>query len=189
VFPWELHLDSAQSPKHDGPHRPGTPVRQRRNSIALCGADRLLPGNEEPALGAHLVTPRLAFAHHGIYVGSGRVVHYGALARRLRRAPVEEVPLAIFAHGHALYVRPPIRPRFDCQEVIRRARSRLGEDRYDLLRNNCEHLCEWCVHGVSRSLQIERVLKFPVLCARTIRAAYALICNRSEIFRHSPGVT
>jgi hypothetical protein len=163
VFPWELHLDSAQSPKHDGPHRPGTPVRQRRNSIALCGADRLLPGNEEPALGAHLVTPRLAFAHHGIYVGSGRVVHYGALARRLRRAPVEEVPLAIFAHGHALYVRPPIRPRFDCQEVIRRARSRLGEDRYDLYATTAST----CASGV---------------CMASLAVSRSSVCSSSRYF-------
>jgi Lecithin retinol acyltransferase len=27
-------------------------------------------------------------------------------------------------------------------EVMRRARSRLGEDRYRLLSNNCEHFCE-----------------------------------------------
>jgi hypothetical protein len=147
----------------------------RRNSIGLGRGDRLLSGNEEPALGAHLITPRLAFAHHGIYVGGGHVVHYGALARQFRRVPVEEVSLAFFARGHALYVRPHAAARFDCQEVIRRARSRLGENRYALLRNNCEHLCEWCVHGVSRSLQVERVLKFPRALTRTIRAVVDLI--------------
>jgi Lecithin retinol acyltransferase len=41
--------------------------------------DRLLTHNEEPALGSHLVTPRFGFAHHGIYVGGGKVVHYGAI--------------------------------------------------------------------------------------------------------------
>jgi hypothetical protein len=163
-------------------------VRQRGNSIAIDRADRLLSGNEEPALGAHLVTPRLAFAHHGIYVGDGNVVHYGALARQFRRAPVEEVSLAFFAHGKALYMRPHPAPRFDCQEVIGRARSRLGENSYGLLCNNCEHLCEWCVQGVSRSLQVERVLSFPAAFVRSIREAYALICNRIEVFRHSLGV-
>jgi hypothetical protein len=45
--------------------------------------------------------------------------------------------------------------------VICRARSRLGEDRYHLLDNNCEHLVEWCLHGVARSFQVESALEFP----------------------------
>jgi hypothetical protein len=183
VFPSRLfHLRSARLHL-----RCGLPnlVRPRHNSIALGRGDRFLPGDQEPTLGAHLVTPRIAFAHHGIYVGAGNVVHYGALARQFRRAPVEEVSLAFFAHGHPLYVRPHTAPRFDCRQVIERARSRLGENRYSLLRNNCEHFCEWCVHDVSRSLQVERVLQFPMAFARRIQGAYALICKRGRIFRHS----
>jgi hypothetical protein len=102
-------------------------------------------------------------------------VHYGALARQFRRAPVEEVSLAFFAHGHTVFVRPHTAPRFDCHEVIRRARSRLAENRYGLLRNNCEHFCEWCVQGVSRSLQVERALKFPRAVRRTIHATLAVL--------------
>lgn len=189
MFPWRrFHLRSAPSHLRRARRKFGIPVRQRRNSTALGRDDRFLSGGEEPALGAHLVTPRLAFAHHGIYVGGGNVVHYGALACRFRRAPVEEVSLAFFAHGHALFVRAHTASRFDCQEVTERARSRLGENRYSLLGNNCEHFCEWCVHGISRSLQVERVLKFPVAFSRRVRAAYSLICKRGEIMRHSLGV-
>jgi len=183
-----LYLRSARSHRRGGPHYAGSPVRQRRNSIALGRSDRLLSGTEEPALGAHLVTPRLAFAHHGIYVGGGHIVHYGALARQFRRAAVEEVSLALFAHGHAVFVRPHAAPRFDCHEVIRRARSRLGENRYGLLRNNCEHFCEWCVQGVSRSLQVERALTFPHAVRRTIRAILALLhLNSTRAFGDSSG--
>jgi ribosomal protein L37E len=39
--------------------------------------------------------------------------------------------------------------------VVHRARSRLGEDSYHVLRNNCEHFCEWCASGQHRSYQIE----------------------------------
>jgi hypothetical protein len=59
--------------------------------------------------------------------------------------------------------------------VMRRARSRLGENRYGLLRNNCEHFCEWCVQGVPRSLQVERALKFPRAIRGTLRATLALL--------------
>jgi hypothetical protein len=31
----------------------------------------------------------------------------------------------------------------------------VGEDRYRLLTNNCEHFCEWCLHGTARSFQVE----------------------------------
>ena len=170
---------SALLPRQRGPNNACIPVRQTRNSIALCRSDRLLPGNEEPALGAHLVTPRFAFAHHGIYVGGGNVVHYGALTHQFRRAPVAEISLAFFAHGHAVFVRPHVAPRFECAEVIRRARARLGENSYDLLYNNCEHFCEWCVQGVSRSYQVERVLQFPGTLARATRTVLARTLGRS----------
>jgi hypothetical protein len=42
--------------------------------------------------------------------------------------------------------------------VVHRARSRLGEDRYHVLRNNCEHFCEWCVRGQHRSYQVEALV-------------------------------
>jgi hypothetical protein len=32
---------------------------------------------------------------------------------------------------------------------------RLGEDRYSVLTNNCEHFCEWCVRGEHRSYQVD----------------------------------
>jgi hypothetical protein len=42
---------------------------------------------------------------------------------------------------------------------VLRARSRLGERRYDLLNNNCEHFCNWCLLGESRSQQIESLTR------------------------------
>ena len=117
-------------------------------------------------MGSHLVTPRLGYTHHGIYVGGDRVVQYGALAHQLNRQPVEEVSLARFAHGRPVRVRFHESLLFDASEVIQRARSRIGEDSYSLLRNNCEHLCEWCLYGVSRSYQVERALALPRVLAR-----------------------
>jgi hypothetical protein len=78
---------------------------------------------------------------------------------------VEEVSLASFAQGHAVWVRAG-QPRFDGCEVARRARSRLGEDRYRIFRNNCEHFSEWCLRGVPRSYQVERLLALPRRLAR-----------------------
>ena len=38
----------------------------------------------EPPLGAHLVTPRHGYAHHGIYVGDGRFLHAPSRGKDVR---------------------------------------------------------------------------------------------------------
>src|SRR5215475_7986527 len=86
-----------------------------RSGAGIRSSDRRLAANEEPPLGAHLITPRFAYAHHGIYVGGEAVVHYAAFASHWRRGPVEEVSLARFAHGHAVWVRPAGRGALHCK--------------------------------------------------------------------------
>jgi len=115
-------------------------------------------------IGAHLTSPRRGYTHHGIYVGAGRVVHYAGLhgarvAEALRYGPVEEVTVEEFAQGFAVDWSFEPGARFCGETVVARARSRLGENRYKLLTNNCEHFTTWCIHGVHRSAQVERVLR------------------------------
>jgi hypothetical protein len=135
--------------------------------------DRLLAHNEEPPLGSHLVTPRLGFAHHGIYVGNGKVVHYGGLGHRLLRGPVEEVSFAHFMRGRRAWVRTHELVHFGHTEVIRRARSRVGENCYRVFSNNCEHFCEWCLQGEHRSYQVESLFAAPRIGLRAIRSLLA----------------
>lgn len=112
-------------------------------------------------IGAHLVTQRRGYEHHGIYVGNGRVVHYAGFASSAHRGPVEEVELTRFAAGHALTIRLTPSARYVGDEAVCRARSRLGENRYRLLTNNCEHFCAWCLLGESRSEQVHCCLTHP----------------------------
>jgi hypothetical protein len=125
-----------------------------------CRAERRLADSEEPPLGAHLVTPRFGFLHHGIYVGDGRVMHCGAVSRLLPGGPVEEVSLWYFSRGRPVVVRGEEPTRFTAAVVVERARSRAGEDRYRLFTNNCEHFCEWCLRGRHRSYQVERLIRW-----------------------------
>jgi hypothetical protein len=125
--------------------------------VELQHQDKLLVRAEEPQPGSHLISPRRGYVHHGIYVGDGKIVHYAGLARGQFRGQIEEVSLAQFAYGRGVWTRSSDMPEFVPQEVIRRARSRVGEDRYRILRNNCEHFCEWCLRGESRSFQVERL--------------------------------
>jgi hypothetical protein len=122
---------------------------------------RPLPPDAEPPVGAHLVTPWRGFAHHGIYVGNGRVVHYNSTVYQFRRRPIEETSMQEFREGRPLFLVDHAETVYETNEVLRRARSRLGEDRYHLLNNNCEHLVEWCLHGVERSFQVESAIEFP----------------------------
>jgi hypothetical protein len=120
------------------------------------------PG-EQPFLGAHLITKRHGYSHHGIYVGAGRVVHYAGLSGGLWHCgPVEEVSLSRFGGGSAIGTVEYTTVTYSPEEIVRRARSRLGENDYRLLTNNCEHFCNWCVSGVSRSAQVQRPLQLPL---------------------------
>jgi len=67
-------------------------------------------------------------------------------------------------------------------EIVARARSRLGEDRYRLTTNNCEHFCHWCRNGEPASAQVERLFGWTAaagaLLART-RSAFGAVTLRA----------
>ena len=132
-------------------------------------------------LGAHLVTPRRRYVHHGIYAGSGWVVHYAGLCHSLKALPIEEVPLEHFARGQLLAYLPATSARFNGEAAVRRARSRLGEDAYDLLNNNCEHSCTWCLDGQPRSEQVDRMLALPNRLKQRVLARLAPASRELEM--------
>ena len=73
--------------------------------MAPASGARRFAADGEPAVGAHIVTQRLGYTHHGIYAGNGWVVHYAGWSRSLlRRGPVQQVTLAEFACGRDLWI-------------------------------------------------------------------------------------
>ena len=91
------------------------------------------------------------YQHHGIDCGDGTVIHY-----RKPSETIERTSLETFARGNPIYVAeygdgfgyiPDV--------VVERAESRLGERKYNLLFNNCEHFANWCKTGVSESKQVK----------------------------------
>ena len=107
--------------------------------------------------GARLVVYRRGYRHHGISAGGGSVIHYAGRGS-YPQGCVEEISLQDFIGNRPFHVgTAPDRVR--ARDVVRRARSRLGECRYDLLTNNCEHFCNWCELGESRSQQVESLAK------------------------------
>jgi hypothetical protein len=108
----------------------------------------------ELAPGTQLIVSRTGYRHHGIYVGSGRVIHYAG-GIRSPEGLIEEVSIVEFSRGGAVRVGRQPDGALRGLNVVLRARSRLGEQRYDVVRNNCEHFCNWCQFGEHRSSQID----------------------------------
>jgi HRAS-like suppressor 3 len=119
-------------------------------------------------VGAHLVTQRRGYMHHGIYIGNGRVIHYAGLSRSVGRGPVEAISIEHFSAGFSLQVVQHPHAQYTGLDVARRAASRLGEQNYKLLTNNCEHLCLWCVLGQGRSHQVDACIRNPAHAVRVL---------------------
>lgn len=110
--------------------------------------------------GDHLITERLGYTHHGIYLGRGKVIHYSGLANGLRAGPVEITSLDNFSQGKHTYVQSHDNRVFCHKQTVKRARSRLTEDKYNLLLNNCEHFINWCIYGKASSSQVTNIVKY-----------------------------
>ena len=97
----------------------------------------------------------LGYWHHAIIIdaepGSLNVVHYNG--PNINKGIIMEEWISI-DQTQLLY-------RIDYKDcnhpdvVIQRARSRVGEHKYNLLTNNCEHFARWCKTGQHRSIQQE----------------------------------
>ena len=101
----------------------------------------------------HLQVPRRhgLFNHHGIDLGDGTVAHY-LEGREILRSPVSE-----FSQGEVVSVMEHTNAS-PTGVTLRRAMSRLGEQNYNLLFNNCEHFATWCKTGRHRSEQVDSVI-------------------------------
>jgi hypothetical protein len=106
--------------------------------------------------GTHLVSNRWGYAHHGLYVNEGKVIHYSGYAAFGVVGKVEVVPLEAFAAGNPVYVVEHAYEKFSRDACVRRAYTRLGEDCYDLFGNNCEHFVLWCVEDWHGCPQVDR---------------------------------
>lgn len=110
----------------------------------------LLPGD-------HLWVRRTGYSHHGLYLGDGRVAHYAGWVEGFQAGPLLETSLEEFCDGRRLHRRDHAKRAFSRAVSVARARSRLGENRYNVHANNCEHLCYWAIQGDHHSRQMHWV--------------------------------
>ncbi len=109
-------------------------------------------------LGSHLIVKNFGYSHHGIYAGKGRVIHYSGFAHFFKKQPIEMTSLEKFARGRKIIVRQYNQPKYKSRMIVRRMRSRMHENNYHLIINNCEHLCSWAITGVESSPQVVKMM-------------------------------
>jgi hypothetical protein len=89
------------------------------------------------------------YEHHGIDCGDGTVIHY----RKVGEATISRTSIESFAAGNPIFVKH--QPASYIPDIVmQRAESRLGEQRYNLVSNNCEHFANWCKTGLNESQQL-----------------------------------
>jgi hypothetical protein len=89
----------------------------------------------------------IPFTHFGVEVPGG-------VCQNSMLGGVHLVPWEDFARGRATQVRNYDATPEQLAETARRALSRVGENRYVLLWNNCEHFANWCATGLAISYQV-----------------------------------
>jgi len=109
-------------------------------------------------IGDHLVSPRIGYDHHGLYMGGGKVIHYSGFSEVLDKGSIEITSINDFTQGNGCYVKSHLVAIYDAEERIERAYSKLGEDSYNLIFNNCEHFVNWCFYGFKTSSQVNDVV-------------------------------
>src|SRR5262249_3285017 len=125
----------------------------QRGRGAVCSRWRGT-GVSDVARGDHIWVWRCGYTHHGIDCGDGTVIHYAGGLLEKRNIAVRCTTLGEFSGGVQVHVEQ-YRVCYPPEVVVRRAEGRLGEDRYNLFSNNCEHLARWCKTGNSHSEQIK----------------------------------
>lgn len=132
---------------------------------------------------------RGVYEHYAVYVGGGKVIHYAGMENdflgdiTIHEADFQEFlkqdtdyfllsfrgkyPVHIqsatkFIREKSIYPYSPVEKMhcYSPEETIKRAYSRIGEKKYSLVKNNCEHFAMWCKTGIAMSSQVKRIAKY-----------------------------
>ncbi len=133
--------------------------------------------------GDHLTVSRGTYSHHALDLGDGRVMQYGSRPGE-KSARVEVVDKETFSQGSVARVVGKTTP-YSPDEIVARAWSRVGEQNYSLIWDNCEHFVNWCRIGKGESRQVDRVSEGIASSLTKLAANYFI----KTAFRSSAKVT
>jgi hypothetical protein len=89
----------------------------------------------------------IPYRHYGIELPDGTMCENSPPGVRI-------VGYADFARGGPTTVRNSGASPAQRAQAVQRAESRIGEHRYSLTGNNCEHFANWCATGIAISQQV-----------------------------------
>ena len=88
------------------------------------------------------------YTHHGIYIGSNKVVHFDR-----DQDKIVKISLKTFADGCKVHIKPRKKGWVSRSKIIKRAKENIGKTGYSLKKNNCEHFANWCTTNQAESNQ------------------------------------
>lgn len=131
---------------------------------------------------------RGVYEHYAIYAGKGRVIHYAGNTSDFNgRITIHEAAFEEFIKKSTDFFivsfegKYPVKIHastkfiaggyFDCCEInwkkkyspektLKRANSRIGENKYSIITNNCEHFALWCKTGNAESTQVRMIASY-----------------------------
>ena len=105
--------------------------------------------------GQHIFVKRLGYTHHGVVVGKNTIIHYSGELLQKSNAAIIKTTLEDFSQGATVQIQRYEKSIFTANEIALRAHNKLGESRYNLIFNNCEHFARWCCIGQHLSEQVK----------------------------------
>lgn len=103
----------------------------------------------------------LLYQHFGIYLSDNCIIHYDGKQDDLllRKMYVRVTDIERFLNGKKNYKVKQIKNRnYSSDEVVKRAKSKIGSQDFNIILNNCEHFANWCKTGNRKSNQVNLVL-------------------------------
>lgn len=119
---------------------------------------------DSPKMGQIIRTRVSFYYHYGIFVSEDEVIQFGLPTDPGKSADQIKVLVSdiyTFLNGGELETAKPTlaekKTMRKPEEIIKTARSRIGEGGYDILHNNCEHFVNECAFGKSNSSFLDDV--------------------------------
>lgn len=119
---------------------------------------------DSPKMGQIIRTRVSFYYHYGIFVSEDEVIQFGLPTDPGKSA--EQIKVLVsdiytFLNGGELETAKPTlaekKTMRKPEEIIKTARSRIGEGGYDILHHNCEHFVNECAFGKSNSRFLDDV--------------------------------
>ena len=87
--------------------------------------------------------------HYGIYVSDSCIIQYGKASDIFQDSSEEYIEVREYSLIEKL-------KKNSKEKIIEKAKSRIGEKKYNILNNNCEHFVNECVFNKHESLEAKQ---------------------------------